>query len=266
MKNIPQIIRNIFYYKIFDKYKKVKGAFNTRGKTASFDDLYQTSLKDRPAVVIDVGAYNGKSIARYKQALNLTSIHSFEPSAENYKLISADYEQDPIVTLNKKALGRENATLVLNYNHKPDTSSILPVDENHAWTQRRAKEMGVAPEQFIAKTEEVEVIPLDDYIQAQALKNVDILKIDTQGFELEVLSGAQDSIRNGVFKFIEIEVILHGVYKGVSKNLSDVEALLLPHNYKLIATSNALNILHDQSLSFDCVYVRQDIFDALSES
>ena len=46
------------------------------------------------------------------------------------------------------------------------------------------------------KCHSVEVVTSDKYIEENAIKSIDLIKIDTEGFEWEVLSGALDTIDN----------------------------------------------------------------------
>ncbi len=267
MKKILQIARNLYYYRILDIYKKFKAAFfNPRTKSGHFDRIYTCVLEGQAPVVFDVGAFDGRSIERFRKLFPSAYVHSFEPSSHSFAKISAAYAADKSVSLNKKAVGAQANVLTLHYNQKPDTSSILPVDVSHEWTKRRAKEMGILAEDFSIETEEVNVIALDTYIEENKVSSVDILKIDTQGFEVDVLKGALKSIERGVFKFIEIEVLLHGLYQGTDKDILDYESLIVPNGYKIVATSAHIDILENNVLLFDVVYARQDMFDALSAS
>jgi FkbM family methyltransferase len=54
------------------------------------------------------------------------------------------------------------------------------------------------PDRELGATEEVEVVPLDDVVVAQDLDRLDLLKIDTEGFELPVLEGARRTL--GLFR------------------------------------------------------------------
>lgn len=52
---------------------------------------------------------------------------------------------------------------------------------------------------------EVNVITLDEFIEKKGLARVDLLKIDTEGYELNVLKGGVKAIRSGIFKAIQFE-------------------------------------------------------------
>ena len=52
---------------------------------------------------------------------------------------------------------------------------------------------------------EVKVITLDEFVEENELGCVDLLKIDTEGYELNVLKGGAKAIHSGTFKTIQFE-------------------------------------------------------------
>lgn len=52
---------------------------------------------------------------------------------------------------------------------------------------------------------EVNVITLDEFVEEKGLMRVDLLKIDTEGYELNVLKGGIKAIRSGIFRIIQFE-------------------------------------------------------------
>ena len=74
----------------------------------------------------------------------------------------------------------------------------------------------------------VECISLDDFFKKKI--NIDLLKIDTQGNELDILKGAK-KILNKV-KFIKLELMLYDYYEK-SFSVSDFEMFLKKFNFKI---------------------------------
>lgn len=74
----------------------------------------------------------------------------------------------------------------------------------------------------------VDCISLDDFFKKN--KRVDLLKIDTQGNELNVLKGSKKLLKN--VKFIKLELMLYDYYE---KNyfFSDIELFLKKFNFKI---------------------------------
>ena len=54
-------------------------------------------------------------------------------------------------------------------------------------------------------TETVHVCSLDDFCSHHEIENIDYLKIDTEGYELQVLQGAERLLQSGMIRFIELE-------------------------------------------------------------
>jgi FkbM family methyltransferase len=52
---------------------------------------------------------------------------------------------------------------------------------------------------------EVRVVTLDEWIQKCCIKNIDLLKVDTEGSELDIFLGGERSLRGGIIKAIIVE-------------------------------------------------------------
>ena len=68
-------------------------------------------------------------------------------------------------------------------------------------------------------------------MQKKNIKNIDLLKIDTEGHEFEVLLGAKNLLKNDI-KYILIEIHLSKIYKNYNKN--SIERILKNNNFFLI--------------------------------
>jgi hypothetical protein len=69
---------------------------------------------------------------------------------------------------------------------------------------------------------------LDDIFKKKI--NIDLLKIDTQGNELNVLKGSKKLLKN--IKFIKLELMLYDYYEK-SYSISDIELFLKKFNFKI---------------------------------
>ena len=50
---------------------------------------------------------------------------------------------------------------------------------------------------------------IDDFTCEEEISHIDLLKIDTEGFDLEVLRGAQQMLDAGKISFVQVEVGFH---------------------------------------------------------
>jgi hypothetical protein len=64
------------------------------------------------------------------------------------------------------------------------------------------------------KSQEIEVVSLDSYFAKHSISQIDFIKIDTEGFEYEVLRGAQNIIAQFQPQLIQIEFNWHQLFKG----------------------------------------------------
>jgi hypothetical protein len=79
----------------------------------------------------------------------------------------------------------------------------------------------------------VPVVTLDAFIATRKIKRVDLLKIDTEGFEAEVLRGGLHSLKNNIFRLIEVELTIDERF-GSRGNFYDLEQYLVPNGYQII--------------------------------
>lgn len=165
-------------------------------------DMLRKLLQQTPdrGVVIDVGSNIGQyahAVMSQVQEGRRLSLHMFEPSAANLQLLHEQFNPDKYPNaefhINQVALSDKDDTAYL-YTDKEgsDLGSLLnlklpirPFDES--------------------KKETVQTRKLDHYITEKGVREVELLKIDVEGAEYMVLSGAMDSIRKGMVKHIQFE-------------------------------------------------------------
>ena len=105
------------------------------------------------------------------------------------------------------ALGKERQNReFLNYKN-PFLSSFLPLDSSEENRYRSV---------VLESKEMVEVDTVDGFLHRKNINDVDLLKIDTQGFDFEVLLGAKEALRNGVIRNVLVELNFVRKYEGQS--------------------------------------------------
>ena len=156
-------------------------------------------------VVLDVGANTGQFATQLRSAGYQGKIISFEPlSAEHAKLIVAA-SRDPKWHVHERgAIGDHDGEIKFNVAGNSVSSSVLPMLELHS---------SIAQGSAYVASETVPLYRLDtvapQYLQAGACG---FLKIDTQGFEWEVLDGAQNLLPQ--LKGVLCELSLVPLYRG----------------------------------------------------
>lgn len=141
--------------------------------------------------VFDVGANRGVSAAEFLRVFPECSVYAFEPSQEPYEKLAKFASIERRVSAFPTALGSEvgRATLLVNENAEMAT---LRASQQRGVTGVRQVEVDTI-DNFLAKTGSLEG------------KSVDLLKIDTEGYEIEVLRGALASLKQGRIRMVYAE-------------------------------------------------------------
>ena len=97
----------------------------------------------------------------------------------------------------------------------------------------------------------VEIDTLDNYVEKKEIHKIDLLKIDTQGYERNVLLGSINTIKLKN-KYIEVEFIVNDSYSKIITY--KVDEILTNYGYELIALSDFGNTIDLPNLNIDLLY------------
>jgi len=160
-----------------------------------------------PEVIFDVGANTGQTALELAPTFPEARIFSFEPSPETFAVLQNAVRHFPAVTPVNAALGERAGELDFFANSDSQTSSLLrPADGASGWI----------PGEMVRSIEvkKVPVMTLDGFCSARQIAGVDVLKLDTQGYEMHVLRGASESLKNGRIQMVCAEVQFVDLYEG----------------------------------------------------
>lgn len=160
----------------------------------------------RVNVILDVGANSGQYAARLRAAGFEGRIVSFEPLAGPFSELEAKASRDPLWDCRRCALGDSDGTISINVaGNSGESSSVLPMLKTHQEAFPPANYVGA---------EEVPIRRLDS-IAAEILGPTDIafLKIDVQGFEKQVLTGASSTVNRSCVG-MQLELSFLPLYEG----------------------------------------------------
>lgn len=156
----------------------------------------------KPTVCIDVGANVG-SYAQVLLEATQSKIYSFEPLSQPFKALSVVGQRYPerLVAINY-GVGAKDEVLRIHYSDE--------MTEHASFSEEVKNVSYVSNEQ----SQEIEVTSLDSYFAKHSVNQIDFIKIDTEGFEYEVLRGAQNVIAQFRPQLIQIEYNWHQLFKG----------------------------------------------------
>ncbi len=156
-------------------------------------------------LVLDVGANVGQYGRRLRDGGYGGRIVSFEPLVSAHERLTAVSAPDPAWTVAPPmAIGDRNGEVEIQVSSESDMSSILPQSDLLKT---------ISPSSAIERTEQVPIRRLDglaeDYVDAERRA---FLKIDTQGFEPEVLDGSAALLPR--LCGVQLEMSLLPIYQG----------------------------------------------------
>jgi FkbM family methyltransferase len=181
--------------------------------------------------VFDVGANSGQTALELLAHLPAAHIFSFEPHPTTFAKLLATIGNVPNFTATNTALGATTGSLPMTVYDLDCVNTLRP---------------GFHPTGRFQATNSIEVpvTTLDLFCATHAIPAIDLLKIDTEGFDLMVLHGAANLLANGKVTFVYVEfndLDITGDDSGSS--LLAIDAYLRPFGYRFIATYNDYNNL-----------------------
>jgi FkbM family methyltransferase len=152
------------------------------------------ALRQDGYCLFDVGANKGDFTKIILDFFNNNDIevHSFEPSKATFELLSNNIKSDKVI-LNNKGFGKKAGVFPF-YTDAPG-SGIASL------TKRKLDYLGVDFEY----SEDVSIDTLDNYCLTNNIKNIDLLKLDVEGHELDVLEGSKETLKRRIIKMISFE-------------------------------------------------------------
>ncbi|MDB5132571.1 MAG: methyltransferase, FkbM family [Mucilaginibacter sp.] len=147
-----------------------------------------------PKVIYDVGANIGTWTLLAKSFFTDAAVQAFEPLHQHIKEFKTNTANLTGITLHPFCLGNENKELVINVSSFSDSSSILEA------TPLEFEQYGIKK----TAEETVNIKRVEDLIGQGILPVPDIIKLDVQGFELEVLKGAGKYLNQVSYLIVEV--------------------------------------------------------------
>jgi FkbM family methyltransferase len=191
--------------------------------TDLFFDFDRTFGNRNFRTVFDIGANIGQSAERYLHAFPLATVYSFEPVPATYRELESLGKRAPRLRTFCCAMGAKEGEVEIN---------VHPFDRMSSIQHRRPEDRAVP----------VRLRTIADFCREQRLTRIDFMKIDTEGYELEVLKGAGPMLAEQQIRIlsVECEPVLKSNY---FVSFSEISAALYRYKYELFG-------IYDQQPSF----------------
>lgn len=200
-------------------------------------------------VIFDIGANSGQFALEVLQNDYRGKIISFEPTSEVYKKLQRNSKKfTNWVVHERSAVGDKCGTIVINVaGNSAASSSVLPMGKTHE---------EAAPEANFIRSEDVPLITLDSvFNQYTSQKSKCLLKIDVQGYEEKVLTGALACLNK--VDAVKLECSLVTLYEG-DKTFEFYFEFFEANGFLLFDIETGFsNPVTGQLLQFDALFIKK---------
>lgn len=170
------------------------------------------------ATVVDIGSNKGQFALLAIEVFPRAAIFCFEPlkepAARLRQMLGAE------IRLFETAIGPCEKESIIHVSRRPDSSSLLPI----------AKQAIVFPGTELKEKRIVPTAPLTKYLSSECVTSPALLKIDVQGYELEVLKGCEPLL--ACFRYVYLECSFVELYERQAL-AGKVVLYLIDRNFEL---------------------------------
>ena len=178
-------------------------------------------------LVIDAGAHKGEFLINIIPHVPFKKAYSFEPQLEVFNILKKKLINDERIKHNNLALSEIIEKKIITINKLTSTSSLSKFDSSSVFL--KIKNLLLRQKNEELNSYEVTTTTIDDYFEELDLSN-SLLKIDVEGYELNVLKGSKNTIKK--IKFVLIENQFFNIYKN--NNEKDWHDYLMKNKFILI--------------------------------
>lgn len=173
----------------FNNWRTMEGS----GELWAIQHLLPSLVKTPRPIMLDVGAHHGDYSNHLLKPFPEALIHAFEPHPRTFAGLKQG--ADPSVRLHACALGASPGRAELFDRRGVDGSVYASLSKDSIRTLY----------QDDIVVHDVEVTTLDQFMENEGLTRIDFIKIDTEGFEMDVLNGASRALERGGIGIIQFE-------------------------------------------------------------
>ena len=218
-------MHSIFLYilKLFDYFHQRK----------IFNFLKKKNLK-KIDIFFDIGAHEGESIEIFSKNFTISKIYSFEPSPINFLKLKNKVNlflknfKDIKVYVENVGLGDEKKRIYLKQLNESSSSTINQINKNSKYFKKKSFFLNKLHAKTFYQNIDIQVIRLDEYLNNNSIEYINFMKVDTEGYEFDVLKGLGTKIHNVQYIMFE-----HHYADMIIKSykFSDINELLVKNNF-----------------------------------
>ena len=240
------IIKNnpaVFTKALYQYPSAVNNGFRHIERVIDFVHYFKLPLSH---AIVDVGAAEGTISGIFSEAFPHSQVYAFEPIGTTYNKLKENTASNPKITAINKALGSSNEQKIIHVAERITASSLFEMQKDIA--------NNYFAEHLEHKKDEMIVITRADD-ELTAVSEINIMKLDVQGFELEVLRGAGLTLKKT--NIVVLEMQNHELYTLAPK-YNELDNHLRENNFELFDIIPSIR--QDNKLyEWDGIYVNKKL-------
>ena len=176
-------------------------------------------------IVVDIGAHKGEFLKHIKKIKSIRKVYSLEPQKKVYRELLKEIDNKKFFAYNI-AISNRNGKQKMQINDFSMTSTLSKVNENSIYYKIKNLIIGNKKKKF----EYIKTEKLDLFTKKRKLNKIDLLKVDTEGHELNVVKSGLKTLKKT--KYLLIEFRQNDLYLNYSSQA--LHKIVLKNNFKLI--------------------------------
>ena len=176
-------------------------------------------------IVLDIGAHKGEFLNHIKKIKSIRKVYSLEPQKKIFNELLKEIDNKKFFAYNI-AISNNNGKQKMQINDFSMTSTLSKLNEKSKYYKIKNLIIGNKKKKFeFIKTEK-----LDFFTKKRKLKNIDLLKIDTEGHELNVVKSGFKTLKKT--KYLLVEFRQNDLYLNYSSSL--LHKMITKNNFELV--------------------------------
>lgn len=208
-------------------------------------------------LIFDVGAHKGESINLFLKNMKVKNIVSFEASPLNFKFLENNKKNlekkfpDTKIIIENLALSSDGRVVTFKQFNESSSSTINNINQESRYFKRKFNLLNIQNKKNIYESFKLKTETLDNYMYQNNFNRISFLKIDTEGYEYEILIGLKKKIKS-----IDTIMFEHHYDNMIIKEytFSDINYLLKKNDFYQVFKSRM-----PFRKSFEYIYRRNDI-------
>jgi FkbM family methyltransferase len=176
--------------------------------------------------IIDVGAHKGEFLEKMLKIEKVNSFYAFEPQKNIFNELSEKFSKNKKVTLYNFAMDKEITNKKLKINKLSMTSSLAEINEKSLYL--KIKNFLTFSKSNFEDEYEIQTNTVDKIFENISLQKA-LLKIDVEGFEMNVIEGSQMKLKEIPFILLENQFGNH--YKN--NNFKNIINILSKQDFEI---------------------------------